>query len=236
MRAVTPPDAAPAPDSLALQHLAGLSDDELAQVYAPLAEPWLRVNFVSTVDGAAQGSDGLSKSINNAVDKRVFNLLRRRAHCLVVGAGTLRTEGYDVPRLPLVAVTRSGQVPPTLREAPPGRIILATTSSVPGLAESRELLGADQVWELGETTVDQVALKERCVERGWTDILSEGGPQLFGSMLAAGVVDELCLTIVPRLIGGDHLRLVTGVAVDVALRPHVLLEEDGTLLGRWVVG
>ena len=121
MERVTPP--------LALPHLSDLSDDELARAYAPLAEPWLRVNFVSTVDGAAQGEDGLSKSINNPADKRVFDTLRRHADCLVVGAGTLRTEGYDVPRLPLVVVSRSGDVPPTLREAPEGRILMATTAS-----------------------------------------------------------------------------------------------------------
>ncbi|WP_257952727.1 dihydrofolate reductase family protein [Nocardioides sp. B-3] len=80
---------------LSLQPLADLSDAELAEAYAPRAEPWLRVNFVSTVDGAAQGTDGLSKSINNAADMRVFNALRDRADCPVVGAGTLRAEGYQ---------------------------------------------------------------------------------------------------------------------------------------------
>ncbi len=89
-------------DHLELKRLADLSDDELAAAYTPSREPWLRVNFVSTVDGAAQGSDGVSKSINNDADKRVFDALRRRADCLVVGAGTLRDEGYDVPSIPLV--------------------------------------------------------------------------------------------------------------------------------------
>ena len=93
-------------DHLELRRLADLSDDELAAAYAPESEPWLRVNFVSTLDGAAQGSDGLSGSINNAADKRVFDALRARADCLVVGAGTLRSEEYDVPRVPLVVVSR----------------------------------------------------------------------------------------------------------------------------------
>ena len=84
-------------DPVELRRLADLSDDELAAAYTPEREPWLRVNFVSTVDGAAQGSDGLSGTINNDADKRVFDALRTRAHCLVVGAGTLRSEEYDVP-------------------------------------------------------------------------------------------------------------------------------------------
>lgn len=218
-----------------LQRLADLTDAELADVYAPPREPWLRVNFVSTVDGAAQGSDGLSKSINNAADKRVFDALRRQADCLVVGAGTLRAEGYKIPRLPLVVVSRAGEVPETLRDAPPGRIVMATVAGAPALEETRAALGADQVWELGADSVDLRLLRERMAERGWGNQLSEGGPHLFGAMLAAGVVDELCCTFVPRMIGGAHLRMVAGAAVDVDLRPVTLLEQDGTLLGRWLV-
>ncbi len=219
---------------LSLQPLADLSDDELAEVYAPRTTPWLRVNFVSTVDGAAQGPDGLSKSINNAADMRVFNALRDRADCLVVGAGTLRAEGYQIPRKPLVVVSRSGVVPEGLKEAPAGRITMATVATAPHLAETRSIIGTENTLVLGDDEVDLVALKRELATRGWVDQLSEGGPHLFGSLLAAGVVDELCHTIVPRLIGGAHLRILAGVDVDVTLEPVSLLEQDGTILGRWL--
>lgn len=222
-------------EPLELRRLADLSDGELAAAYTPEREPWLRVNFVSTVDGAAQGSDGVSKSINNEADKRVFDALRRRAHCLVVGAGTLRAEGYEVPRIPLVVVSRSADIPPTLREAPRGRVLMATVASSDGLAAAREALGEDNVLELGEDEIDLAALKAALVERGWTEQLCEGGPTLFADLLAAGVVDELCWTIVPTLTGGDAVRIATGAEVEVALRPALLLEQDGTLLGRWLV-
>ena len=222
-------------DPLELRRLADLSDDELAAAYTPEREPWLRVNFVSTVDGAAQGSDGVSKSINNDADKRVFDALRRRAHCLVVGAGTLRDEGYDVPSMPLVVVSRSADIPPTLRDAPRGRVLMATVASSDGLAAAREALGDVNVLELGEEEIDLVALKAALVDRGWTEQLCEGGPSLFADLLAAGVVDELCWTIVPTLTGGDAVRIATGAEVEVALRPALLLEQDGTLLGRWLV-
>jgi riboflavin biosynthesis pyrimidine reductase len=221
--------------SLELQKLSDLSDDELAAAYTPEREPWLRVNFVSTVDGAAQGSDGVSKSINNDADKRVFDALRARADCLVVGAGTLRTEGYDVPRIPLVVVSRSADLPPTLRDAPPGRILMATVASADGLARAREELGEDNVLVLGEDEIDLVLLKATLAERGWTEQLCEGGPSLFADLLAAGVVDELCWTVVPTLAGGDAVRIATGTEVGVALRPVRLREQNGTLLGRWLV-
>jgi len=221
--------------TLELQRLADLSDDDLAEAYAPPSSPWLRVNFVSTVDGAAQGGDGLSKSINNDADKRVFDTLRRRADCLVVGAGTLRAEGYDVPRVPLVVVSRSADVPPTLRGAPRGRILMATVASADGLAAAREELGEDNVLVLGEEEIDLGLLKATLADRGWSEQLCEGGPSLFADLLAAGVVDELCWTVVPRLAGGDAVRIATGAEVDVALRPALLLEQDGTLLGRWLV-
>ncbi len=220
---------------LVLRHLAELSETELAAAYAPPREPWLRVNFVSTIDGAATGSDGLSKSINNAVDNRVFNALRAQADCLVVGAGTLRAEGYAVPRLPLVVVSRSGQVPDGLRSAPPGRVVLATVASAPGLARSRELLADEDVWVLGETEVDLGALKDHLAQRGWANQLCEGGPQLFAALLAAGVVDELDCTFVPRLVGGDRLRISAGAEVDVRLDLAALFEQEGTILGRWLV-
>lgn len=218
-----------------LQRLTELSDEELTRAYAPGAEPWLRVNFVSTVDGAAQGSDGVSKSINNDADKRVFDALRANADCLVVGAGTLRAEGYDVPQLPLVVVSRSADLPPTLRDAPRGRILMATVASSDGLSDAREQLGEDNVLVLGEEEIDLASLKRELADRGWKDQLCEGGPSLFADLLAAGVVDELCWTIVPRLAGGDAVRIATGADVDVALRPALLLEQDGTLLGRWLV-
>ena len=222
-------------EHLELQRLADLSDDALSRAYAPRGEPWLRVNFVSTVDGAAQGPDGRSKSINNAADKRVFDALRARADCLVVGAGTLRAEGYDVPRLPLVVVSRSADVPPTLRGAPRGRILMATVASADGLDASREALGAENVLVLGDDEIDLVELKATLAGRGWTEQLCEGGPSLFADLLAAGVVDELCWTVVPMLTGGDAVRIAAGAEVEVALRPALLLEQDGTLLGRWLV-
>lgn len=208
-------------------------DVPLPELYAVPSEPWLRVNMVSTVDGAAAGATGTSRSINNDADQVVFDLLRQQADVLVVGAGTLRDEGYAPNRLPIVVVTRTGSVPPTLADCAPGQVLVATSAHADGLAAAREVVGDEHVLVLGSHRVDLAALREQLVERGFRRILSEGGPHLLRDLLDQGCIDEIDSTIVPRVIGGTHPRILDGPPVDVPLRLHSLLEEDGTLLARW---
>jgi riboflavin biosynthesis pyrimidine reductase len=217
-----------------MRALADLTDDELSAAYEPPRLPWLRLNFVATVDGAAQGGDGLSKSINNDADGRVFGMLRERCDVVVVGAGTVRAEGYRPNPRPFVVVTRSGAVPPSLLEGDTSRVYLATAAAAPHLAQSQRLLG-DRVLVLGDHTPDLGLLCERLAGLGFEEVLCEGGPHLARDLLAAGLVDELCATVVPRLLAGDHLRIAAGPPVDVPLRLAGLLEQDGTLLQRWLV-
>lgn len=215
--------------------LIGPDDDDLATLYAAPRLPWLRVNMITTLDGAATGESGTSNSINNAVDKRVFDALRGLADAVVVGAGTARIEGYRPAAVPIVVVSRSGAVPTTLRGAAAGQVVLATCASSPHLAEARELLGPDHVLTLGSHRVDLAELRQRLADRGLRDLLSEGGPHLLHDLLAQGVADELTATVVPRLVAGVTPRIVEGPQLDVPLDLRLLLEEDGTLLGRWFV-
>lgn len=210
------------------------ADERLDALYAPPRLPWLRVNMVATLDGAATGTDGRSGSINDAADHRVFGHLRGSADAILVGAGTARAESYGPAERPVVVVSRRGQVPDRLRGAAPGRVVLATTSRAAGLGPSRELLGADHVLVAGEDEVDLAAVRDGLHDRGLRHLLGEGGPRLLRDLLAARLVDELCLTLTPRLLAGDLPRVTGGAPVDVGLRPAVLLEEGGTLLGRWL--
>jgi riboflavin biosynthesis pyrimidine reductase len=212
-----------------------LDDEALHDLYRPPRLPWVRANMVSTLDGSATGGGGTSGSINNAVDKRVFDVLRGQADAVVVGAGTARAEGYGVAGVPLVLVSRQGRVPEQLRTAPSGSVRLVTCAQAPGLGQSQELLGPEHVLVLGEEAVRLEAIRETLVERDLVNLLCEGGPQLLGGMLAAREIDEICATVVPRLVGGDHPRIVTGPQVDVPLELQTLVEESGTLLGRWFV-
>jgi len=223
-----------------------LDEAGLREAYAaPADRSWLRVNFVASVDGAVTGADGRSGSINTPADFTVFSLLRRLSDVVLVGAGTVRAEGYPALRdedraAPVLAVVSNrGQLPPTVAAmtSPPGSALLVTCETA-GAAEveaARSVLGEDNVVVAGEGHVDLVAARRALEDRGFRSILSEGGPSLFGTMVEAGVVDEVDLTWAPTLVGGGPGRIISGPGVDVALQPMLLLEEDGTVLGRWRV-
>ncbi len=210
--------------------------EDLRTAYAAPDRPWLRVNMVSTVDGAATGDDGTSRTINNDADHEVFDLLRELADALVVGAGTVRTEGYAVGRKPLVVVSRTGSVPETQRHAERGMVLMATVACAEHLEEARDLLGNENVLVLGSHRIDLARMKDELVLRGYRHQLCEGGPHLLRDLLDQGAADELDTTIVPRVVGGLHPRITDGPPVDVPLRLHTLVESDSTLLARWLVG
>lgn len=164
---------------------------QLAEWYAVPAgaggDPWVRASFITTLDGRAVGPDGRSGSLNEGSegDHAVFSHLRDRADVVVVGAGTVRAEGYrPLPGVNLVVVSRSGQVPDAVRR--PGRgdsqVVVLGGEGTPGTP--REIL-------------------DDLVARGWGHVLLEGGPGLFAQWLVDGLVDELCLTVRPVLAGGD---------------------------------
>ncbi len=206
----------------------------LPDLYAVPRLPWLRANMVQTLDGAATGANGVTGSINNAADKQVFDTLRAESDAIVVGAGTARAEGYRPTAVPTVLVSRRGEVPERLRGAARGSVVMVTCAQAPSLAETTELLSAENVLVLGRDAVELGSLRDALVHRGHRSLLCEGGPQLLTALLEVGAVDELCLTVVPGLVGGSHSRITAGPEVDRLLELAVLLEEDGTLLGRWI--
>jgi len=227
---------------LRLLHASSISTDDLRELYAYPDHPTLRMNFVATLDGAANGSDGRSGSINNPADKLVYNLNRELSQVVLVGAQTAHVEGFR-PAVdgepPVVAVTRSGLIPREWRTSPDaagGGAILVTCADAATLTDARDLLGEEHVWVLGDHEVDLAAMKARLVAAGWTRILSEGGPRFFSALLAEGLVDELALSYVARLISGDHHpRITEGRPSDAHLTRRHLLDIGGTLIGLWDV-
>lgn len=235
----------------------GVLDSEglaLAYAYPRLAarQSWVRANFVSTLDGAAAGDDGRSGSINTGADRDVFALLRALSDVVLIGAGTARVEGYRritvrAPWLglrqgraahPTIAVfSRSGDVPPGLSRAraDSGDVLLVTCESAGAEAidVARSTLGQDQVIVAGDASVDLASAVDSLTVRGLSRILCEGGPHLMRDLTASGRLDELCLTIAPTLVAGDHPRITAGAAVSANLLPRLLIESQGSLLGRW---
>jgi riboflavin biosynthesis pyrimidine reductase len=128
-------------------------------------------------------------------------------------------------------------VPPLLAEqrGDSGAAYLITCGSAGTgrLDEARVALGEDHVLVHGQDSVDLTAAVADLARRGMTRVLSEGGPHLMRDLVAAGLVDELCLTLVPTVIGGQHPRITAGPPAVAGLRPVLLIESEGSLLGRW---
>lgn len=230
-----------------------LSDGLLADLYAvPGSSRWLRATMVSTIDGSATGADGRSGSVNTEADHVVFGMLRALSHASLVGAGTVRDEGYGAleidprwasiraaaglpPAYPLVVVSRSGALPePLLHTAPHGRVRLVTCAASRHLDTAREALGGEHVLVCGDADVDLSTAVDMLAADGLTRLLSEGGPRLLADLLAAGLVDELDITTAPTAVGGTGPRITTGRARHTSYTLAALAEQDGTLMARWV--
>lgn len=216
-------------------------DVDLASAYAypPGATRWLRANMVTSADGAAAAHDGLSGALSSPADRAVFHLLRDLADVVVVGAGTVRAEGYRPARLPIAVV--SGRLDldlagPLFTEAE-HRTVVLTTASVPAERLAAARAAADVV-VCGVDRVDPLLAVAALAERGHRRLLCEGGPRLLGQVAAAGLLDELCLTVAPLLASGEAPRVLFGPPLQPSapLRLAHLLEEDGTLFARYVVG
>ena len=197
---------------------------------------WIRLNFVSSIDGAATVG-GLSEGLNDPWDLQVFETLRAMADVVVVAAGTVREEEYDGVYVPdahvawrkqqglpdhprLAIVTASGDLDPAsapfdVDDRKQRPLVFAAETADPD--SLRALQEVAEVVVCGEVSggVDLQRMAAELAARGLHQVLCEGGPTLFGSLLAADLVDELCLTISPLLVGGRSRRITTSHAEHV---------------------
>jgi riboflavin biosynthesis pyrimidine reductase len=189
-----------------------ISDDELRAAYAldDRETPRVRMNFVSSADGAVTLA-GRSGTLGGDTDRRLMQELRAMTDVVLVGAGTVRAEGYAgvSPRLAVASARLELAVDDPVFAEAVGRPIVITSEAAP--AGRREALDAvADVIVCGAASVDLSIMVRELAARGMPQILCEGGPHLFGSLLDAGVVDELCLTVSPRLVGGVAGRIAQG--------------------------
>lgn len=238
--------------------------DVLAELYAYpdatalAARPWVRANMVSSADGAAW-LDGRAGGLSGRADRLVFAVLRSLADVILVGAGTARAERYAPVRQaealqrlregrsatpPIAVVSRALDLDldgPLLAGPTAGRartIVLTTDAAAPerraAAARHADVIVAGQDLVTAAGAIDALA------SRGFTRILAEGGPTLLGFIAAARLLDELCLTYSPTLVGGDVGRIVAapagqgGTAALAGLSLAHVLEDDGHLLCRYL--
>ncbi|HKI39294.1 MAG: pyrimidine reductase family protein [Mycobacterium sp.] len=224
--------------------------------YPERSGTWLRANFITSVDGGAT-TDGTSGAMGGPGDRLIFSLLRELADVIVVGAGTVRIEGYSgaQPAIParqrrqargqsevpqLAIVTKSGRLDRdmavfTRTEVAP--LVLTCTTAV---EETRRLLsGLCDVVDCSAADpgeVDEAAMLAALAERGMRRILTEGGPTLLGSFVQRELLDELCLTIAPFVVGGTARRIASGPGqLLTRMRcAHILTDDAGYLYFRYL--
>lgn len=238
---------------------APVDDAHLRALYGyPESGPgcWVRGNAIASLDGGAT-TDGTSGGLGGAGDRHLFALQRELADVIVVGAGTARAENYggahmtaaqrqrrqarsqgEVP--PIALVTRSGVIEHDLgvltgSEVPP--LVCTCTAAA---ADARARVGsAAEVLDCSGSdpaAVDLATLLDRLAGRGLPRVLTEGGPSLLGAFIGAGLLDEMCLTSAPLLVGGGAVRIAggSGAVLTAMRRAHVLTDAEGYLYTRYV--
>jgi riboflavin-specific deaminase-like protein len=217
---------------------------------APSERPYLALNMVSTLDGKAT-IEWRTRGLSTELDRQLFHQLRTQVDAVMFGAGTARTERYGriaksdelrqkrvnegLAREPLAIVASARLDLPAdlpLLQEPEQEVVIATGSDA-------ELRGTTARIEYFRTGDDLPLLMARLRdERGVRSILCEGGPTLNFHLLAAGLVDELFLTLNPKLSGGA--AALTIVAGRDLVEPTELVlvsvaEGGGDLFTRWRV-
>jgi riboflavin biosynthesis pyrimidine reductase len=248
-------------DLTVLGNVDKIADGQLADHYAypdDLQKCWVRGNMISSLDGGAT-EDGKSGGLGSPGDRAVFNLMRQAADVILMGAATVRIENYSGVQLsvaqrqerqrrgqaevpPIAVVTASAALEPdtkffTRTETPP--LILTATKTVAdakhrlgAVAEVLDASGADP------TRVDPAVALRILAQRKLFRVLTEGGPSLLSLLIENDLLDELCLTVAPVLVGGVARRIATGPGhTFTRMRPaHLLTDDQGYLYMRYVRG
>ncbi|MEM8705561.1 MAG: dihydrofolate reductase family protein [Actinomycetota bacterium] len=222
----------------------------------PADRPWLMANMVASVDGAI-AIDGVSGGLGGDGDSMVFRAVRASCDWIVAAAGTVRAERYRIPRpTPETATIREAQ-----GRSPAPRLAVVSASvdldpDLPLFADQRDgeakplvITGANPPaermaaleglaeWHHGvDDRPTALEILQALGERGADVVLAEGGPTFNGQLVNAGLVDELCLSISPHLVGGGSSRIVNNGldAIPADLRLDRLLEHDHALFARYL--
>ena len=234
-------------------------DDRLAAYYTypdGLSRCWVRANMIGSLDGGAT-DDGTSGGLAGPGDRAVFTRMRQEADVILVGASTVRIENYSGAQMSLTQ--RQDRQSRGQAEVPPIAVVthradfdhdarLFTRTEVPPLiltagdtvSDTRRRFGAlAEIVDASGSQADRVdpaAVLRELNARGLRRVLTEGGPSLLDMFIEKDLLDELCVTIAPILVGGNARRIVTGSGqAHTRMRSvHVLGDTEGYLYTRYV--
>jgi len=217
---------------------------------APTDRPWVMMNMISSADGGIS-IDGVSGGLGGPADKAVFTAIRAVADVILVASGTVRAENYRRPQTPitvqairehrgqlarpeLAIVTGSLSLGSDHRVFDDNIPIVLTHAQAPA-ARRAELAPHAEILDAGIDSVDLGLALRMLRERGARTVLLEGGPTLNGHLVSAGLVDEVCLSLSPLLVGGRSSRIVAsegpGITTDLTLQR--ILQQDGLTFYRY---
>ena len=192
----------------------------------PTDRPWVSLCMVSGLDGSTV-VDRNSRGLSNATDQQLLITLRSFADVILVGAGTVRAEGYGPPKVPgqrIAVVSQSGHFDFDSPLFASGKALLVLPQDAPGVPVPSVRAGVgsvDIVAALGQLDAEVVQ--------------AEGGATLNGLLAAADVIDELNLSISPQMNGGAGPRLTSGApALSHRMELAHVLEDDSFLFTRYL--
>lgn len=215
--------------------------EQVTELYRPPRAYWARLNLIGTLSGSAVGPDGTSETITNPIDRVILRVIRTLADVVLVGAASVRAEGYFMPRhAALAVVSRTGDF---------------TEHRITGSGEHGPLLvlcPADAVQRARETLNDPAALVipvpdvdgslpafaivGALREAGYSSIVAEGGPSIAAHLVTGGVIDEVCLTTSPQLNGARLPLFGSDEFASIPLTlTQLLIDDNGVTYARWRV-
>jgi riboflavin biosynthesis pyrimidine reductase len=238
-----------------------VDESRLPELYgypSELSNCWVRANFISTLDGAAT-VDGTSGGLAGPGDRALFRLMRELSDVIVVGAGTVRAENYAGAQLsasqrqgrqargqtevpPIAIVTKSGHLDRDSKVFTQTEVLPLVLTCSAAAHDTRDLLhGIADVVDCSGTdpaAVDIATMLTVLASRKLKRVLTEGGPSLLGTFIEHDLLDELCVTIAPTVVGGQASRIATGSGhIQTRLRrAHLLADDNGYLYSRYVRG
>ncbi len=215
----------------------------LADVYSPEPTNRVRLNMITSLTGSAVGADGTSETLTSRVDRTILGIIRAAADVVLVGASTVRAEGYLAPSTAALAVvTTTGRLDGHRLgddEGRAGRILLvcpADRESAVAAERDAQGIDAEVITVPGAADLEPHAILEALQAHGLERVVCEGGPTLASRFVEAQAVDELCVTVAPAIgpaprpfiqVSDGSMTSVHGMLVDEAGFSYLRLRPSG---------